>query len=73
MNNYSINDFEHIYNEQYNNTLKYIIIKTNSLSCVNDIIQDTYLELYKKLKKGTISVTDINSYILVKDITGKIL
>lgn len=64
MNNYSIHDFEHIYNEQYNNTLKYIIIKTNSLSCVNDIIQDTYLELYKKLKKGTISVTDINSYIL---------
>ena len=33
MNNYSINDFEDIYNEQYNNTLKYIIIKTNSLSC----------------------------------------
>lgn len=64
MNNYSINDFEQIYNEQYNNTLKYIIIKTNSLTVVNDILQDTYLELYKKLKKGTICVTDINSYIL---------
>ena len=64
MKKYSINDFEQIYQEHYNNTLKYIIIKSNSLSLVNDILQDTYLELYKKLKKGKINVTDINSYIL---------
>ena len=47
----SLENFEEIYNETYNKTLKYIICKCFNLEDVNDLIQDTYLELYKILKK----------------------
>lgn len=47
-----VKDFEKIYKETYYKTLKFIIIKCNNLDDVNDIIQDTYVELFNKLKKN---------------------
>lgn len=44
-------NFEEIYNSTYKNTLKYIIVHCNNMDDVNDIIQDTYTEFYKKLQK----------------------
>ncbi len=54
-------EFEKIYNETYTNTLKYIICKCKNINNVNDIIQETYLEIYKVLKKGK-KILDYKSY-----------
>ena len=43
--------FKKIYDETYNNILRYIIIKTSNINEVNDIIQETYLELWNILKR----------------------
>ncbi len=48
----TLKNFEQIYNKTYKNVLKYIISHCNKLDDVNDIIQDTYTEFYKKLKKN---------------------
>ncbi len=46
-----LKEFEKIYSETHNDILKYIICKCNNINDVDDIIQETYLELYKVLKK----------------------
>lgn len=46
-------DFEKIYRNTYNRTLRFVIIRCNNLNDVNDIIQDTYTELFNKLKKNS--------------------
>ena len=57
--------FEEIYEKTYSRVLKFIIIKCNNLDDVNDILQDTYLELLKILKKNKkINVNNIENYIL---------
>ncbi|MGM9530223.1 hypothetical protein, partial [Intestinibacter sp.] len=47
----SIENFEEIYKATYNSTLKYIICKCSNIEDVNDLLQDTYVELYKILKR----------------------
>lgn len=39
-------DFEKIYRQTYSKLLKYIVIKCNN---IDDILQETYIELLKKL------------------------
>ncbi len=55
--------FEKIYNETYNNTLKYIICRCSNLSDVDDIIQETYLEFYRVLKEKR-EILDKKAYII---------
>lgn len=55
--------FEKIYDETYNNILRYIICKCNNLDDVDDIIQETYLELYKVLKDKK-KILNYESYII---------
>ena len=55
--------FEKIYNETYNNTLKYIICRCSNLSDVDDIIQETYLEFYRVLKEKR-EILDKQAYII---------
>lgn len=43
------NKFEEIYEKTYADILKYIICRCNNLEDANDILQDTYVELYKML------------------------
>ena len=57
-------NFNEIFDNTYLNTLKFITIKCFNINDVNDILQDTYLEILNKLKKEhQIEVYDINSYI----------
>ena len=46
-----LKEFEIIYKNTYNKILKYVICKCSNLDDVNDIIQETYIEFYKKLKE----------------------
>ncbi len=48
----NLKKFEQIYNETYDNVLKYVICKCRNLSDVDDIIQETYLEFYRVLQRG---------------------
>lgn len=58
-------EFEKIYQETYQSTLKFIIIKCNNIDEVNDIIQDTYMELLKIIeKKKILKIDNLNSYII---------
>ncbi len=46
--------FEQIYGETYKNVLQYVISKCGNINDVEDIIQETYLEIYKVLKERKI-------------------
>lgn len=50
--------FEGIYNKTYQKVLKYIVCHCSNIEDVNDIIQETYLELYTSILKEK----DINNY-----------
>ena len=57
-------DFENIYQRTYDNTLKFIVIKCNNIDDINDIIQDTYIELYHKLQRKNIDAENEKNYIV---------
>lgn len=57
-------NFEEIYQSTYKRTLKYIICKCANLEDVNDLIQETYVELYQNLKKRKIKIENIEAYII---------
>ena len=48
-----LKEFEKTYQKTYHTTLKYIICKCSNLDDVNDIVQETYVEFYKKLKENS--------------------
>lgn len=57
-------EFEKIYENTYNNLLKFIVINCYNIDELNDIIQDTYVELYKIMKrKKQIHIENINAFI----------
>ena len=58
-----IKQFEMIYRETYKDVLKYIISKCSNIDVDNDIIQETYLEMYKALKKKK-SVLNYRTYLI---------
>ncbi len=60
----TVNNFEEIYDSTYKKTLKYIVCNCKNLEDINEILQDTYFNLYKAIKKGGINIEDENSYIL---------
>lgn len=58
-------EFETIYQNTYQRTLRFIIIKCNHIEEINDILQDTYVELLKIIKKQKVLVIEnIDSYII---------
>lgn len=59
----NLKQFDEIYNKTYNQTLKYIICKCSNIEDVNDIIQETYLELYKTIKNKK-EIDDFDKYII---------
>ena len=60
-----IEKFEKIYNDTYNRTLKYVVIKCNNIDDINDIMQETYLELLNKMKRNKLEkVENIDNYII---------
>lgn len=56
------NSFEAIYKDTYNDLLKFLIFKCNNLDDVNDILQETYIELFKIIEKKDIK--NVKSYII---------
>ena len=51
-------NFEKIYNDTYAGTLKYVVLRCNNMDDINDIIQDTYIELLKIIKKRKLMPED---------------
>ncbi len=51
MSTLSLENFEEVYNNTYNRTLRYIVCKCSNIDDINDLLQETYVELYKILKK----------------------
>lgn len=59
------NDFDSIYHQTYNSVLKHAIVRCADFNSVNEIVQDTYIEFYKKIKKvRKIELENITSYII---------
>ena len=56
--------FEEIYQSTYKRTLKYIICKGTNIEDVNDLIQETYVELYQNLKKRNLKIENMEAYII---------
>jgi len=56
--------FDKIYYETYNNVLRYVICNCSNMEDVNDIVQNVYFDVYKKIKK-IIKVDNYKSYILI--------
>ena len=60
-----LENFEDIYNDTYDRTLRYIICNCYNIQDVNDIVQETYLELYKLLqKKKMVELDNYYNYII---------
>ena len=61
----SLENFEEIYNNSYKNILKYIIQKCSNIEDINDLVQDTYLNLFEYLhKKKFIELEDYQAYLI---------
>lgn len=61
----SLEKFEEIYNDTYNRTLRYIVCKCSNIDDINDLLQETYVELYKILsKKKHIELENCQNYII---------
>lgn len=57
-------DFENIYRQTYNKLLRYIVIKCNNIDDISDILQETYIELLKKIrKKKVLELDNIENFI----------
>ena len=58
-------EFETIYQKTYSQTLRFIIVKCKNIDNVNDILQDTYVELLKIIKKKKVlEIENVDSYIM---------
>ena len=57
-------DFEQIYRQTYNMLIRYIVVKCNNIDDINDILQETYIELLKKIRKQkNLETENINNFI----------
>ena len=61
----SLENFEKIYNNTYNQVLQYIICKCSNIDDINDLIQETYIALYKTLcGKKHLILDNYTSYVI---------
>lgn len=61
--NQYLNKFNEIYDKTYDLVVKYVVCKCNDIDDINDIIQDIYIALYRKLSKNN-DIENINQYII---------
>lgn len=47
----ALDKFQKVYDETYDDILKYVVCNISSIQDVSDIIQEIYLAVYKKIKK----------------------
>lgn len=59
------NDFENIYGKTYPVVLKYVVCKCQNLDDVNELVQDSYVELYQILeRKRHLDLKDETAYMI---------
>lgn len=58
----TLDRFNNIYNDTYNNVLEYVICNSSNISDVEDIVQNIYYSVYKLIKKNNKEIT--KNYIL---------
>ncbi len=63
INQINLKKFNKIYDETYNNILKCVLCECSNISDVNDIIQEIYLEVYKKINDIE-NIQNIDAYIV---------
>lgn len=56
--------FNDIYDKTQKDLVKYVVIKCHNINDTNDIIQETYLELWNILKRKELSDINIKSYLI---------
>ena len=56
--------FNEIYDKTHLDLLKYVVIKCHNINDTNDIMQETYLELWNILNKKELSNINIKSYLI---------
>ncbi len=56
--------FNDIYDKTQKDLVKYVVIKSHNINDANDIIQETYLELWNILKRKELSDINIKSYLM---------
>lgn len=59
----NLKQFNSIYEKTYNQVLKYIVCKCSNMEDVNDIIQETYIEVYNAIIKNK-KIEDFEKYII---------
>lgn len=59
----NLKKFNEIYDRTYNNVLKFVVCKCSNMEDVNDIVQEIYVELYRKIQKIN-DIQNIESYIM---------
>lgn len=62
----SENFFQNLYNETYDTLVKYVTLKCDNISNVEDIIQNVYLKVYKQIKKKGIDYFKNPTPLLIK-------
>ncbi len=60
----NLDEFNKVYDETYTDVLNFIIIKCHNINDANDILQETYLEFWKKLAYQQIDKEKYKSYLL---------
>ncbi len=55
-------DFDKIYNDTFDQTLKYVLFYCQNPEDINDIVQETYLSLFKAMEKNK-EIQNLPSYI----------
>ena len=61
----TLKDFEEVYESTYNKVLQYVICKCINIDDINDILQNTYTELYSILtRKKELELDNPTSYII---------
>ncbi len=63
INQINLQKFESIYDKTYKNVLKFVICECSNMSDVNDIIQEVYIEVYKKINVND-DIKNIEAYII---------
>ena len=58
----TLNKFDKLYNESYKNILKYVICNCSNVEDVEDIAQNVYVDLLKKINK--INIDNGNAYVM---------
>ena len=62
INQETLNKFDKLYNESYKNILKYVICNCSNVEDVEDIVQNVYVDLLKKINK--INIDNGNAYVM---------